>query len=76
MFSGLQETMKMQSEIFFKTMQHLTAGVSSSHGNQAEHKLPAQVEPNPKQCGAIHTTVEVVTTRSGINMEPVLKTQL
>ena len=74
MFSGMQETMKMQSELFYKTMQQLTAGISNTHGNQPENKLPAQAKNNPKQCGAISTTVvvDVVTTRSGINTEPVL----
>ena len=76
MFSGMQETMKMQSELFYKTMQQLTARISSTQGNQPKNKLPAQAEKNPKQCGAISTTVVVdaVTTRSGINTEPVLKT--
>ena len=78
MFSGMQETMKMLSELFYKTMQQLTAGISNTQGNQPENKLPAQAEKNPKQCGAISTTVVVdaVTTRSGINTEPVLKTPL
>ena len=76
MFSGMQETMKMQSELFYKTMQQLTAGISNTHGNPTENKLLAQAEKNPKQCGAISTTepVEAVTTRSGINTEPLLKT--
>ena len=73
MFSGMQETMKMQSELFFKTMQTLTAGISNSQVIQPENKLPAQAEKNPKQCGVISTT-EAVTTRSGVNIEPVLKT--
>ena len=57
-------------------MQQLTAGISNTQGNQPKNKLPAQAEKNPKQCGAISTTVVVdaVTTRSGINTEPVLKT--
>jgi hypothetical protein len=76
MFSGMQETMKMQSELFYKTMQQLTAGISNNSGNQLEGKLPAQAEKNPKQCGAISTTevVDAVTTRSGVNTEPLLKT--
>jgi hypothetical protein len=76
MFSGMQETMKMQSELFYKTMQQLTAGISNNPGNQPENKLPAQAEKNPKQCGAISTTevVDAVTTRSGVNTEPLLKT--
>jgi hypothetical protein len=76
MFSGMQETMKMQSELFYKTMQQLTAGISNNSGNQPEGKLPAQAEKNPKQCGAIFTTevVDAVTTRSGVNTEPLLKT--
>ena len=76
MFSGMQETMKMQSELLYKTMQQVTAGISNSQGKQPENKLPAQVEKNPKQCGAISTTqaVEAVTTRSGLNTEPILKT--
>ena len=73
MFSGMQETMKMQSELFFKTMQRLTAGISNAQVNQLENKLPAQVEKNPKQCGAISHT-EAVTTRSGLSTELVLKT--
>jgi hypothetical protein len=77
MFSGMQETMKMQSELFYKTMQQLTAGIQSNNtGNQAEGKLPAQAEKNPKQCGALSTTlvVDAVTTRSGVTTEPLLKT--
>ena len=73
MFSGMQETMKMQSELFYKTMQQLTAGISNTQGNQSESKLPAQTEKNPKKCGAIET-VEAVTTRSGISTAPLLKT--
>ena len=69
----MQETMKMQSELFFKTMQTLTAGVSNAQVAQPANKLPAQAEKNPKQCGAIET-VEAVTTRSGVNTAPVLKT--
>ena len=72
----MQETMKMQSGLFFKTMQKLTAGISNAQVIQPENKLLAQSEKNPKQCGAISTTesVEAVTTRSGINTAPVLKT--
>ena len=66
MFSGMQETMKMQSGLFFKTMQKLTAGISNAQVIQPENKLPAQAEKNPKQCGAIET-VEAVTTRCGVN---------
>jgi hypothetical protein len=68
--------MKMQSKLFYKTMQQLTAGISNNPGNQSENKLPAQAEKNPKQCGAISTTkvVDAVTTRSGVNTEPLLKT--
>ena len=44
MFSRIQETMKMQSEVFYKTVQQLNAGTSNSQGNQPENKLPAQVE--------------------------------
>jgi hypothetical protein len=69
--------MKMQSKLFYKTMQQLTAGISNNNtGNQAEGKLPAQAEKNPKQCGALSTTevVDAVTTRSGVNTEPLLKT--
>ena len=60
----MQETMKMQSELFFKTMQQLTAGISNAQVNQSDNKLPAQAEKNPKQCGAISTTesVEAVDT--------------
>lgn len=54
MFNGLQETMKLQLEIFMKTMQQLTAGLPKSQTNQAENKLSAQPEANPKQCGAIY----------------------
>ena len=66
----------MQSELFYKTMQQLTAGISNTQGNQSENKLPAQVEKNPKQCGAISTAevVEAVTTRSGVTTEHILKT--
>ena len=76
MFSGMQGTMKMQSELFFKTMQTLTAGISNAQENQPVNKLPAQAEKNPKQCGAISTVerVEAVTTRSGLNTTPILKT--
>jgi hypothetical protein len=75
MFSGMQETMKMQSKLFYKTMQQLTAGISNNPGNQSEGKLPAQAEKNPKQCGVISTTevVDAITTRSGVNTEPLLK---
>jgi hypothetical protein len=57
-------------------MQQLTAGISNNPRNQPESKLPAQAEKNPKQCGAISTTevVDAVTTRSGVNTEPLLKT--
>ena len=72
MFSGMQETMKMQSELFFKTMQTLTAGISNTQAAQPANKLPAQAEKNPKQCGAIET-VDAVTTRSGVNTSPLLK---
>lgn len=54
MFNGLQETMKLQLEIFMKTMQQLTAGLPKSQTNQAENKLAAQPEANLKQCGAIY----------------------
>ena len=54
-------------------MQTLTAGISNAQVAQPEGKLPAQAEKNPKQCGAIET-VEAVTTRSGVNTAPVLKT--
>jgi hypothetical protein len=76
MFSGMHETMKMQSKLFYKTMQQLTAGISNNPGNQSEGKLPAEAEKNPKQCGAISTidVVDAVTTRSGVNTEPLLKT--
>jgi hypothetical protein len=68
--------MKMQLELFYKTMQQLTVGISNNPGNQLENKLPAQAEKNPKQFGAISTTevVDDVTTRSGVNTEPLLKT--
>ena len=69
----MQETMKMQSELFFKTMQTLTAGISNAQVAQPTNKLLAQAKKNPKQCGAIET-VEAVTTRSGINTSPLLKT--
>ena len=66
MFSGMEETMKMQSELFYKTMQQLTAGISNTQGNQPENKLPAQAEKNPKQCGVISTTVVVEIGRAHV----------
>ena len=59
----------MKSELFFKTMQQLTAGISNAQVNKPENKLPTQAEKNPKQCGAISHT-EAVTTRSGLSTEP------
>jgi hypothetical protein len=46
MFGGMQETMKMQSELFYKTMQQITAGISNNSGNQPESTLPVQAEKN------------------------------
>nr|XP_051202492.1 uncharacterized protein LOC127316114 [Lolium perenne] len=71
MFSGMQETMKMQSKLFIKTMQHLTLGVSNLQVSNNDNKLPSQTETNPKQCGAI-TSTEAIITRSGKNTGPIL----
>jgi hypothetical protein len=42
MFSGRQDSMKVQLELFFKTMQQLTACISNLQVNPEENELPVQ----------------------------------
>ena len=75
MFSGMQETLKKQSDVFLSAIQQLTAGMSNSPGAK-EARLPSQPGENPKgHCGAI-TAVGAVTTRGENQLKPFCESQL